>query len=233
MRHIFSLAICVSVSVSTVVFAADGLKRPHQVVTDLRQQMYSIGETSGRLNDFVAAEQKAVRDIQDFIANGDSGALIEKNGSGQTPLIAAAYMGYSELVGELLKSDNVRKSIDDVNSQGVTAWVYTNLAFRQAMWVCNPTVFKNPFSWVPLFVTQPYYTQSPENPYRKTRRLLEEAGASTASIQAKQFWQDTCKLQDERTRAKVEQSRDILDTILAEGAETLRRFVAEQQSIKR
>lgn len=232
-RHIVLLACCAILELFNVAIAGDSPKKPHQVIADLRQRMYAIGETTGRLNDFVEAERKAAADIRIYVADGDPTALIEKNNIGQTPLMAAAFMGYSELVSELLKSDNVRNSIDDVNPKGVSAWLYATIAFRQALWVCNPTAFTDPFTWVPLFVTQPYYMQSAENPYRKTRRLLEEAGAKPGLEQAKQFWQDTCKLQDERTRAKVQESSDLLETLLTEGTETLVRFFAEQQSKKK
>jgi hypothetical protein len=230
-RHSVLLACFAILELFNVAIAEDNLRKPHQVIADLRQRMYTIGETTGRFNDFVEAERKAAIDIRTYIADGDPTALTEKNNAGQTPLMAAAFMGYSNLVNELLKSDNVRKSIDDVNPKGVSAWLYTNMAFRQAMWVCNPTAFKDPFTWVPLFVTQPYYIQSAaQNPYRRTRHLLEEAGAKTSIEQAKQLWQDTCKLQDEHIRAKVQESNDLLETVLTESAESLARFLAEQQN---
>ncbi|MDQ5946301.1 MAG: hypothetical protein QG619_1724 [Pseudomonadota bacterium] len=231
--HIVLLVCCAILELFNTAIAGDSPKKPHQVIADLRQRMYAIGETTGRFNDFVEAERKAATDIQTYIAGGDPTALIEKNNTGQTPLMAAAFMGYSELVSELLKSDNVRKSVDDVNPKGVSAWLYANMAFRQAVWVCNPTAFKDQFTWVPLFVTQPYYMQSAENPYRRTRRLLEESGAKTGLEQAKKLWQDTCKLQDERTSTKVQESNDLLETVLAEGAEKLARFLAEQQFKKK
>ena len=229
-RHIFVLTCCAILELCNMAIAADSSKRPHQVIADLRQRMYAIGETTGRFSDFVEAERKAAADIRTYMTNGDPAALIEKNDTGQTPLMAAAFMGYSEPVNELLKSENVRNSIDEVNSKGMSAWLYANVAFQQAMWACNPTAFKDPFTWVPLFVTQPYYLQSTENPYRKTRRLLEVAGAKAGLQQAKQFWQDNCKLQDEQTRSKVQESSDLLETTLTEGAEVLARFIAEQQS---
>ena len=231
-RKIILFVCCVSLELFYVAVAADSPKKPHQIISDLRQRMYAIGETTGRLNDFVEAERRAATDIRSYIANGDSTALIEKNNLGQTPLMAAAFMGYPELVSVLLKSDNVRSSIDDVNPKGVSAWLYATMAFRQAMWVCNPTAFNDPFTWVPLLVTQPYYMQLSENPYRKTRRLLEEAGAKPDHERAKQFWQETCKLQNERTRTKVQESNDLLETLLTEGTETLARFLSEQQSKK-
>lgn len=51
--------------------ADDSPKKPHQIIEDLRQRMYAIGETTGRLNDFVEAEQKAVIQVRTYMAGGD------------------------------------------------------------------------------------------------------------------------------------------------------------------
>ena len=230
--RIATVLICAFFGASNVslVHADGNPKKPHQSIADLQQRMYAIGETSGRYSDFIDAEQNAVLEIRSYVAAGDPGALVEKNSAGDTPLMASALMGYSAVVGELLKSDRVRAAIEETNPKGMSAWIYANMAFRQAIWVCNPTVFKDPFSWVPLFVTQSYYVQSSENPYKKTRRLLEGAGAKASMNQAKAEWQETCKLQDENSRAKVQSSKDLLETVLAEGNEAQARFMAEQQA---
>lgn len=94
-------------------------------------------------------------------------------------------------------------------------------------------MFENPFVWVPLAVTQTCYVQSAENPYRKTRRLLEEAGAKASPERAKAFWQDNCKRQAEETRAKVRASSDLLETVPAEGAGILDRLAVDLRSRQR
>lgn len=224
---LFTFVLLMGVACPT--FAADNPKKPHQVINDLRQKMYAIGETTGKLDQFVAAERKAAQDIHEF-ATGTSGpaTLAEKNAQGQTPLMAAAFMGYSEVVTELLKHDIVKESINEVNPKGISAWVYATLAFRQALWVCNPATLKDPFTIVPLLVTQPYYQQSTENPYKKTRRLLEAAGAKTDMLAAKDIWMDTCKLQDEATKEKVEKADDLLAMLLDEGAKKINNFIIQQ-----
>ena len=210
-------------------FGTEIPKKPHQVIGDLRQRMYAIGETNPKLERFIEAEQKAVAEIREYVRGGfDSSGLIAKNDTGQTPLIAAAFMGYSEVVSELLTSDTVKGAIDEANNLGMSAWLSSNLAYRQAMWACNPKVFDDPFAFVPLFVTQPYYLQ-PDNPYKKTRRVLEGAGANADLARAKQLWHDNCKAQSDATRKRVQESDDLLETLLAEGAETLARFVTEKQ----
>lgn len=214
---------------SGLALAAEISKKPHQVIGDLRQRMYAIGETNPGLERFVEAERKAAAEIRTYVLDGsDPNGLTEKNDSGQTPLIAAAFMGYSEVVSELLGSDAVRAAIDETNKMGMSAWLSANLAYRQTMWACNPKVFDAPFAFVPLFVTQPYYLQA-DNPYKKTRRALEQAGAKADLAQAKQFWQDYCKTQSEATRNRVRESDDLLETVLSEGAETLARFLVEKK----
>lgn len=49
---------------------------------------------------------------------------------------------------------------------------------RQSAVACNPAIAANPFRFIPLLVTQSYYTANPVPPYEKPRRLLEQAGAA-------------------------------------------------------
>lgn len=202
-------------------------KRPHQVVRDLRQSMYRIGERTGRFSDMSVAERDAAAEILDYNQRGDPNGLVEKDGAGQTPLIAAARMGYSELVAELLKSGEVQRQINNVDSKGLSAWLVTNMAFGQAMWSCNPTMFNDPFSFVPWVVVQPYYLKSEENPYKKTRSLLERAGATKNMEQAKRWWLENCKSQNDRTRTKVQASADVLETVISDGDEVLNAFMKQ------
>jgi hypothetical protein len=212
------------------IAAADTLQTPHQIIAKLQDRMYVVGETNPQLDRYVKAEAEAVQQIRDFASNKEEdAAFIEKNNIGQTPLIAAAFMGYSEIVAELLNQQNVKDSINDVNPKGMTAWMYANFASRQSMWSCNPTAFDNPFVFVPLFVTQPYYTESSENPYKKIRRLLEVAGAQVNMQQAKQIWLDTCKLAEASTRQRVESADDLLEAVLADGKEKLAAFMLRQR----
>jgi hypothetical protein len=231
----FAVLVCTIACQFCVEFAGAGEepRTPHQVIAELQQRMYAIGETTGRYADFIDAEQNAALAIRAYVKDGDSAALVEKNKSGDSPLMASAQMGYSSVVAELLKSEKVRLEIGAANPNGMSAWIYANMALRQAIWVCNPTVFKNPFSWVPVFVTQPYYLESAENPYKKTRRLLESAGARADMSRAKVVWQDTCKLQSDATRSRVQSSDDLLETVLKEGTEELKRFVVDQQAAKK
>jgi len=219
--------LCLSLGLSCTTFAAESAKQPHQVIKDLQRRMYVIGETTGRFPDFVEAETKAAKEIRTYLASGDTDALIATNRRGQTPLIAAAFMGYPGIVAELLKSDTVRHSFDVLDQRGLSAWFSVNIALRQTMWTCNPGVLKSPFLLVPLLVTQTYYSLSPTNPYLVTRRLLEEAGAIARMDDAKQVWMKLCKFQDQQVRSKIEGSDDLLKTVLAESSKVLARFMAE------
>ncbi|MBC5767688.1 hypothetical protein [Ramlibacter albus] len=230
LRHFLLLLACSALSGPASFAFAGEPRTPHQVIADLRQQMYLIGDTTGSLEEFVQAEQQAGRAIRDTINAGGAARLVEKNREGQTPLMAAAFMGYSRVIDELLKSAEVRKSIDDAGPRGLTAWLYTSMAPRQAMWVCNPKLVESPSSLVPLLATQYYYRLSVENPYRKSRLLLEQAGARPDPDRARQIWHDLCIVHDGLARARIQGARDTLDAVLAEGAESLTRYIAEQHS---
>lgn len=206
--------------------AADAIAKPHQLIVNLQRKMYVVGETKGSRDALASAEQQAVADIGRWVER-DHEFLVERNAIGQTPLMTAASLGYAEVVGELLKARVVRAAIDEADARGATAWIHVNLAFRQSLWVCNPKVLENPFVWVPLVVTLPYYLGAAESPYRKARRSLEEAGASRDPARAKRFWQDVCPQQADATRAKVEASSDLLDTVVAEGTAFLHRLSAD------
>jgi len=218
-------------SVSQNNVTPEPLFTPHQTLNKLRDRMYCVGETGAQIDRFIAEEQDAVLQIRNFINNGgDKNSLIEKNSkNGQTPLIAAAFMGYSEIVSELLNYQNVKDSINNVDNKGMSAWIYSNFALRQSMWSANPNIFNNPFSFVPLYVTQPYYTEQNENPYIKTRKLLESAEAKTDMKQAKELWLSFFKLQNESTKKRVEDTDDLLEATIIDGAEKLQEYLEKQK----
>ncbi len=180
--------------------------------------MNVVGETSGQQKDFLEIIERARRELQDYAAvGGDPAPLVENSPRGVTPLILAAMFGYGDIVAELLKNERVVSSINDVDQRGFSAWAYANFALRETIWVCNSTVFKDPFKFVPSLVTLPFYQGGGERPYRKTRRVLEEAGAKKDMAAAKQLWLDTCKLATHESRQKVADADDLLVTVEEEG----------------
>jgi Ankyrin repeat len=211
--------------ISALTTAGEELKTPHKIIAALQQRMYAIGETSGSKTNFDGAEQNAVNEIKLYVENGDANGLIEKDKNGNTPLMVAAMMGYSNMVSELLKSTIVQKSINEKNPKGGSAWLYANMANRQAAWVCNPQVFQNIFALIPMLVTQEYYIKSTENPYKKIRNLLEKAGAGGDVKEAKEFWNKVCLHQGDSMRDKIDSSNDILETVLMEGKASLEKFM--------
>lgn len=211
--------------ISALATAGEEVKTPHKIIAALQQRMYAIGETSGSKINFDGAEQNAVNEIKLYVEKGDTNGLIEKDKNGNTPLMVAAMMGYSSVASELLKSSIVKNSINEKNPKGGSAWLYVNMANRQAAWVCNPQVFQNIFSLIPMLVTQEYYVKSEENPYKKTRNLLEKAGASGDAKEAKEFWNKVCINQGDSMRNKIDSSNDILETLLIEGKASLEKFM--------
>lgn len=205
--------VLMQVAVSGAALAADAPREPMAVLSALADRIYSLGETTGKVEDMVAAEAKAGEAVRQYVASGATEGLLAAERGGQSPLAAAAYMGYPNVVAALLTSKLVRAHIDDVDGMGLTPWMAANLAMKQSLWTCNPAVFDDPFRFVPTFVTQPYYIANPVPPYKKTRQLLEEAGAARDMAKAKEFWLANCKTRSAPTRAKVKDSGDLQETL--------------------
>jgi hypothetical protein len=146
---------------------------PPQIINALMQRLYAIGETSDSVAEGTEAEKTAADGIRKYTASGSTDGLIAANAMGQTPLIAAAYNGYPQVVVALLESEVVRQRINDRDNSGGTAWLYANMALRQSAFACNPGILSNVFAWEPLMVTQFFYLHAPENPYRAIRTVLK------------------------------------------------------------
>jgi hypothetical protein len=208
-------------------------EQPHQIIEALAQRLYAIGETTSSIAQALEAEKAAADRIREYATAVSTSGLIEANEQGQTPLIAAALNGYPQVVAALLESDIVRRRVDAQDSKGGTAWLYANMALRESISACNPSVLSNVFAWEPVMVNQFYYLQAKENPYRAVRRLLASKGAHGTLDEAKRFWIDQCKREDANTKERIEQSKDVLDTALGAGAEALSRFLIELQKSQR
>jgi hypothetical protein len=210
MRLTLASALLLSVSAAT---AADAPRDPMAVLNSLADRIYVLGETTGDAAAMLAAEEKAADEIRQYIANGATNGLLAQDKGKASPLAAAAYMGYPNVVTALLTSQLVRAHINDADEVGVTPWIAANFSMRQSLWLCNPAVFSDPFRFVPLFVTQPYYLSKPASPYAKTREVLEKAGASADMTKAKTVWLTTCKNQSDETKARVQASADLQKTV--------------------
>jgi hypothetical protein len=194
----------------------------HGAINQLIDRMYCIGETSGKLEEFVRTEGQLAEWLRSYVSEcTNRGDLVATDANGQTPLMVAVFMGYSRVVEELLRAEEVRQGINNRDSRGVSAWMYATFAFRQTMWVFDPAVVRNQWRFVPLAVTQPYYLQSKENPYKRIRMLLEGAGAMPDQRSAKRFWLCKSKRVGGVLRQKIESAGDLQDVLLAEGVNQL------------
>lgn len=213
---------------SQVLLSQENLRTPNEIIRDLQDKLYVIGETSGKYEKFIEAEENAVSRLQEFMKSGDSEELVRAGKSGVTPLMNASFMGYSSIVEEMLKSEKVRQSINATDSKGWSAWTNANFAFRQAAWVCNPKIFESPFAYVPILVTQPYYTEYHENRYKNIRTQLEKNGAKADMKGQIQIWNETCKNQTDEFKSKVDETDDLLDLVLKEGEAVLTKLFNSQ-----
>ncbi|WP_233809064.1 hypothetical protein [Paraburkholderia sp. HP33-1] len=201
--------------------AADSQRDPIAVLNSLVDRIYVLGETSGNVDDMITAEAKAADEVRQYVASGATDGLLAQEKGKQSPLQTAAYMGYPNVVAALLTSNLVRAHINDADEMGLTPWIAANFSMRQSLWACNPAVFDNPFKFVPLFVTQAYYVSNPTPPYKKTREVLEEAGAASDLAKAKEVWLTNCKNQSEEAKIKVQASNDLQKTVQELGANDL------------
>ncbi len=208
-------------SLSCGGYAAPDMRDPMSVINALADRIYVAGERSGDVGEMIAAEVEAAEEIRLYLASGSTEGLLARDKNGRTPLAAAAYMGYPNVVAALLASDLVKAHIDDEGSMGMTPWIAANLSLRQSFWTCNPTIFNDPFKFMPMLVTQPYYVANPTPPYKKVRELLEQAGASASMQKAKRKWMALCKHQSSEAKAKVRASQDLQETVQILGAVAL------------
>ncbi|WP_244114946.1 hypothetical protein [Burkholderia cepacia] len=199
----YTTAFLVSMLFTCGAAAADSRRAPMAVLSTLANRIYALGETSGNVEDMIAAEAKAADEVRQYVASGATDGLLALEKGKQSPLVTAAYMGYPNVVVALLTSNLVRAHINDADEMGLTPWIAANFSMRQSLWTCNPAVFDNPFKFVPLFVTQAYYISNPTPPYKKVREVLEEAGASSDLAKAKDVWLTNCKNQSPEAKAKV------------------------------
>jgi len=209
--------------------AADAPRDPMAVISALADRIYVVGETSGKVAEMIAAEQQAADEIRQYVASGATGGLLAQEKGKQSPLDAAAYMGYPNVVDALLASKLVKAHVNDGDEMGMTPWVAANLSMKQVLWACNAAVFDNPYKFVPMVVTQPFYLSNPVPPYKKTRELLEKAGASADLAKAKDVWLTNCLSQSDQAKAKVRASTDLQKTVQEMGAETLAAKLVELQ----
>ncbi|WP_233867665.1 hypothetical protein [Paraburkholderia adhaesiva] len=213
--------------ISCAATAADTQRDPTAVLTSLADRIYVLGETTGKVDDMIAAEANAAEEVRQYVVGGSTDGLLAKDKGKQSPLATAAYMGYPNVVAALLTSSLVRAHINDADEMGVTPWIASNLSMRQSLWACNPAIVGNPFKFVPILITQPYYVSNPTPPYKKTREVLEEAGASSDMAKAKEVWLTNCKNQSEDAKTKVQASTDLQKTVQELGADELTTLMTE------
>jgi hypothetical protein len=195
------------------------LPTPYEVIVQLRGRMHAAGEVGGRFYEEIGKARRALRDYA--ASGGDPAGFVAPGPGGLTPLLLAARLGYPEIVADLLEKPAVAARVNDTDDGGFSPWLWASFASQHAFWLCNPTVFKDPFRFVPLVVQQPYYVGGAERPYRRTRRLLEAAGAKPEMAAAKSRWLELCKLAEPEIRAKVTASDDLLATLEAEAPRAL------------
>ncbi len=187
--------------------------KPHEIIRALRDKMYAIGETSGNVHNMNAAQELAVNAVMKFVDTTDNAALNEVDRNGQTPLISASWNGYDNVVKALLKNSDVRHSLEITDKDHVSAWIAANFAYRQSALGCNPDLLSEPFAFVPLMVTMPFYSDRSQARYVSIRKSLEEAGAKPQLASAKNLWIGNCKNANTELVGQIQRSEDLISTL--------------------
>jgi len=221
------LVMLASALVASCANAADAPRSPTAVLGALADRIYVLGETTGSATDMIAAEVAAAEEIRQYVGSGAVDGLLAKARGEQSPLVSAAYLGYPNVVAALLTSSIVKDHINDADEMGLTPWIAANFSMRQSLWTCNPAIFSDPFRFVPMMVTQPYYLANPAPPYQRTRELLERAGAAADITAAKALWIKVCKNQTSETKAIVSAATDFQSTVQELGAADLTGMMAK------
>lgn len=214
-------ALLIGLSILGGANGAEPMRDPLTVLSALADRMYTVGETTGKAADMMEAEVKAADEVRRYVASGATDGLLAKEDGGQSPLAAAAYMGYPNVIEALLTSKLVKSHVNDPDRMGMTPWIAATFSMKQSLWTCNPAAFEDPYKFVPMLVTQPYYLLNPTPPYRKARALLEAAGAVADLAAAKALWLSSCQNGSAGAKAKVQASSDLQMTLQELGAADL------------
>ncbi|MBB5759593.1 ankyrin repeat protein [Methylorubrum rhodinum] len=210
----FSFIILINITSTAICSAQPQTNSADRVIKDIQQKIYILGEVNGgNPEEWGKAEQMAVSALRE-IARSSPSSLNERNSNGQTPLMSAAQMGLAPIVEELLTSPDVRNNLDIKGPAG-TAWQQSMLAIRQSMPSCYPQI-RNPFVFVDIVVTQPYYLD--RNPYPRIRQLLEDAGADHDMEAARESWMNLCTTQSPNTKKVMTDTSDVQKSAIQLGA---------------
>ncbi|WP_411881695.1 hypothetical protein [Polaromonas sp. YR568] len=200
-----------------------------EIISGLAKQIQLIGANTASASDYEKAEFKARDALSKLISsNPPADVLLERAPHGTTPLMLAAFYGFPGLTEELLKSDVVKASINEKGPNQATAWMIANYGMRQAMWSCDPATLNEPFAWVSIYGSQPYYRlHAGGNPYQMTRRVLEDAGAIPDLVGLKSAWLKTCPMSEPNLKARICASADVLQTLLEDSPRRFSQFETE------
>lgn len=186
-----------------------------------------ISQTTGDWAQQRQIEERVAAKVRERIkADPEHPGLVDKTKGGSTVLMHASLNGYALVVEALLESPAVRRELEASNSTGATAWILSNFAWKQAAWVCAPSILDhdNPFSAAQYIIQSQYYTKAPESPYVRIRNALAGAGARQDLQAAKNAWLANCPPAKPEVIARVRASEDLLQSLLLEADASLANF---------
>ncbi|PZP36766.1 MAG: hypothetical protein DI603_02075 [Roseateles depolymerans] len=178
------------------------------------------------------AEKKVAATISALIAKAPGQpALTARDDLWRTPLINAALWGYADVVAALLADDSVRASINEVDGQGLSAWMAAQMAQPLTLASCHPQMLVREAVglWGPNLQRMAYFSPSSGLAFARIRAMLGAAGAKPDLDAAKAQWNQRCPGQAEATVAAVAASEDLLQTLLQDSGGQITAFLNAQK----
>ena len=167
-----------------------------QVLRAFADALYVVGESDGGDPEtWARLEAQALDELRDEV-----GSLTRRNAYGRTPLMVAAANGYGFAVEWMLTQETVRKSLEQRDEDGLSAYDLAQMAMRQTAQACAPRN-EDPFVLVPLLVAMPYYVN--RQPYPAILTALAARGADTSDGRLRAHWLQRCPDAEPALRRRI------------------------------
>ncbi|MFD2264104.1 hypothetical protein ACFSM5_14475 [Lacibacterium aquatile] len=210
-----------------------------EVLRPLEKQLKGLAEQYGNRGippystAFIETSRTAVRDaaidFRKYLEDPKNRATLRDQSAEADPLTVAILMGFPDFVEALLAYPKFRADVNKPNRHLETPWIVAILLPAQAWMVCGDGHMMG--GTLAFFGYLGFDAE--RSPYRKVRRLLEEAGATPQPEQARDAWLRNCdpsqfngtygpRESSPGVRQRVADAPDIQAAILAE-LETLAR----------
>ncbi|PZP36767.1 MAG: hypothetical protein DI603_02080 [Roseateles depolymerans] len=228
----FALALCCALTATLAKADAPAGQELGALVFKLVANLNEATQATadGDLNQQRAAEQAVANQLRQLISQspGDP-AFRSRDHRWRTPLINAAMRGYADVVEALLSDEGVRQSINTQDGDGVSAWIAAQYARPLTLAACHPQdlTIEAIGLWGPYLQRLRYFALQTPLPFDRIRSALGAAGAKPELDKAKQLWLKQCPEHAPELEPLIEQSSDLMQTLLNDANQRLQGFFAD------